>query len=224
MTEYYICKKCNQIEPKELWETQNLTKECNYCSRSEYQRWPSQDIIDLFDHAMMYDPKDDHYSLVTSVFVSTALELLFEDLLILILYIDLNFHETGFVVDLLLDSFQGKSRRLQLYKKYVGISFSKEAIDTGNKNFFNNWERISSIRNKKIHGLDKNQLEISPKFIKTIVSEALDVFYKLHNKYNRETFFFDYYTNKKIAIPKTPSREDIRKLSRWMNRKVDLDE
>jgi len=218
MKEYLKCQYCNQIEPKEVWVTQYLTKVCMYCSGSKFEKWPSQDIHDLFTHAKNYDQNDDHYSLVASVFISTALELMLENLLNLIFYLDGNYEEVGYLVYLLLDSYQGRSRRLLLFKKLNGRSFGAEAKDTGNRNFMKHWEDITQKRNVLVHGAEKHQKEVTPKQVATIIDEALDVFFKIHNKNNIESFEYDSYVNEKTVVAKKPSKEDLRKLFRWMNR------
>ena len=221
MKEYFLCSSCHQIEPKEIWITPYLIKQCVHCSGSRFEKWPSRDIQDLFDHAINYDKKDDHYSLVTSVFISTALELLLENLLNSIIYLEGDYDEIGYLADLLIDSYQGKFRRLSLFKRINGRSFSAEAKDTGNKNFIKHWDEFSQKRNKLVHGIDYQNKEITHSQVVTIIDEALDVFYKLHNQFNVESFSYNCYVNEGNHDVEKPSEEDIQKLSKWLNKKID---
>ena len=218
MTEYYQCNKCNQIEPKENWQRPYLSLLCMHCFRSEKAIWPSTDILDLFEHALNYEESSLHYSLVASVFVSTALELLLERLIFLTALQDLSAEEVDFYINLLLESYQGKSRRLQLFNKLAENSFEVEARVTGNKNFIKHWNNITKARNKLIHGGHQTHMEVTPNQINTIVEESLDVFHKIHNKYNQYTRSYAYYVNENKTTINKPSDKDIFKLNKWLKR------
>lgn len=221
MIEYLKCNSCDQIEPKEVWVTPYLTKECMYCSNNTFEKWPSQDIQDLLNLAVGYDQNNDHYSLVTSVFISTALELMLENLINLVFSLDEFYEEVYTYVNMLLDSYQGRSRRLLLFKKLNGRSFGVEANNSGNKNFMKHWDGLTNKRNKLVHGVSKEKIVVTPKQVSIIVDESLDVFNKLHNKINVESPSYHYSMEKGKSDSNKPSSDDLHKLLRWMNKDID---
>jgi hypothetical protein len=129
-----------------------------------------------------YNSESFEYGLVSSVFISAALELLLERLLFTMAIEDLLYDEVGHLIEYLLDSNQGRSKRLQLYKRLGYGSFEKEAKESGYSRFFKHWNEIAEIRNKSVHGEIKEGTKLKSSLVEATISESLAVFSSLNNK------------------------------------------
>lgn len=193
MALYFKCENCGNIELETKWQIVPNKKVCPECGKLDwFDIWPSSEVLDLFNHAMTYKVNSTYFGLVTSVFVCTALELLLEKLIYIMALQENSEEDVDYLIDNLLDAYEGRSRRLHLFNKFGEHSFSVEAKSTGNKNFLKHWDNLAEVRNKSVHGDIENAKKITPKDIEGIYIEALDVFSKLWNKYNTWTFDYQY--------------------------------
>ncbi len=185
---YLICKNCRQIEPASEWLFKQGNYVCKHCHKGNYYEiWPSPDIRELFNTITRYKEFESvEYGLVASVFISAALELLLERLLFKMALEDMSYDEVGHLIEYLLDSNQGRTKRIQLYKQLGHASLEKESSEVGYKLFYTHWQKISDVRNKSVHGDLNVAKKLTPTLVETTISESLAVFSRLHNKYNIE--------------------------------------
>jgi hypothetical protein len=205
---YFQCTNCEQIEPESNWVVEQGNKKCNHCGATDkYELWPSSEIRELFELIQTRNRESFEYGLVASVFISAALELLLERLLFSMAIENLLYYEAGHLVEALLDSNQGRERRLQLYNRLGYGSFEKETREVGCKNFSKHWDEIAKFRNKIVHGDLKEGTKISKSLVEATITESLAVFSKLNNIYNKES------TRYKVATEPTKMlAKDIEKL------------
>jgi len=188
---YFQCRECEQIESEPDWLNVQEGKKCKYCGEvDKYELWPSPEIRELFETIRKFNQQSFEYGLVASVFICAALELLIERLIFTVAMEDLLYDEVGHLIELLLDTNQGRVRRLQLYNHLGYGSFEKESKEIGHKDFLKKWDQIAEIRNKCVHGDLKESPQITPLLVETIINEALAVFSKLNNKYNVESLSY----------------------------------
>ena len=89
-------------------------------------------------------------------------------------------------IDILLDSHEGRSRQVQLFKQLCGQSV-KESLNAVNMiNFHDAWETITRSRNKFVHGTPPGDLfkEFPEEDdLVTVRTQILMAFRLLHNAY-----------------------------------------
>lgn len=208
---YYQCEKCLQIMPETERLIENNKPHCKYCnSKNKFVLWPSIEIRELFSILPKYSPESTEYSLIASVLISSAFELLLERLLFTMAIENMSWEAVGHLIDYLLESNQGRTKRLHLYRRLGYSSFEKESQETGNKNFYSNWNTIAETRNKLIHGNLRNRAELTQALVDSTISEGLQVFSTLHNKYNAFAIHYEIAIESKNNILK-----DSEKLKRW---------
>jgi hypothetical protein len=193
---YYICGKCYQIEPTTCWSRDaNGQFKCIHCQTANKSgSWPSAEIMELFTFISSYDTGSSHYGQVISVFSSSLLELMLEELVTKMAYEDLTYDQGCMLVEALLDAHQGRSRLFSLYKR-IGYSSFHEAVQRlGQGEFIANWDKIVEVRNKVVHGKIQEGNQITASLIKKTLDDALEVFSFLHNEYNKESLDYKYAT------------------------------
>lgn len=213
---YYQCEICCQIEPESEWRVEHGNMVCKYCqTNNRYQLWPSIEIRELFGTITKYEKVNSfEYGLVASVFISAAFELLLERLLFTMAIENMLYDEVGHLIEYLLDSNPGRTKRIHLYKCLGYSSFEKESSELGYKLFFRHWTEISNVRNKTVHGDLNEGIKLKSDLVETTISEGLAVFYKLHNKYN--TFGIQYkFATDPIKELESEQIKDMEKLSKW---------
>jgi hypothetical protein len=216
MMTYYQCTECNQIEVDSAWTIEQDNKICKHCGTSnKYKLWPSTEIIELFETIRKYNSESFEYGLVSSVFISAALELLLERLLFTMAIENLLYHEVSHLIEHLLDTNQGRSKRLQLYNRLGYESFEKEAKEVGYSQFLKHWNEIAQIRNRSVHGDIEEGTRLKSSLVETTISESLEVFSRLNNKYNMQSIRYDVAT-----APKKNLDKDLEKLKAWKRQVV----
>jgi len=196
---YYICGKCNQIEPASRWaEEVNGEIKCSHCqTANERYTWPSTEVIDLLTFVRNYPADSPEYGRVTSVFASSVLELMLEELVTKMAYEDLSYEQGEMLINALLAGYQGRSRLFALYKRIGYGSFHEAANELGHSELLGNWDAIVAVRNTVVHGKLRERAEISHSLIEKTLDDALVVFYLLHNRYNKESIEYRYATKAK---------------------------
>lgn len=213
---YYQCTECYQIESDSEWISEQDNRTCKHCGASnKNELWPSTEIRELFETIHRYNGESFEYGLVASVFISAALELLLERLLFTMAIEDLLYDEVGHLIEYLLNSNQGRSKRLQLYRRLGYGSFEKEAKEVGFSQFLKHWNEIAEIRNKSVHGDIKEGMKLKSSIVEITISESLAVFSRLHNKYNTESIHYDVATKSKRNLEK-----DLERLRAWKKKVV----
>lgn len=213
MKEYYQCGICKNVDIKANWQVLSGNLICPDCGNpGVYSTWPSPDILDLFVHAMEYPHNSQYYGLITSVFVCTALELLLERLIFVVAREDKYWEEVDYLIEHLLEAYQGRERRQKLFGIVGYGSFSSQVKLTGNKNFNKHWDDLAKIRNNCVHGKVEDSNKVKPSQLKLFINESLDVFSKLTNAYNQETL------QHKIANDNKESKvKEAEMLRKWID-------
>lgn len=198
---YKQCKNCWFISEKQNDSAVN----CPACGGSDFSDWPTIEVKSLF--SLIHEKEGQNpfeYQLIASVFCSAAFELLLEQLLFIMAIEDLLYEEVGHLVEKLMDSNQGKSKRINLYRRLGYGSFSEESSALGYPSFLNDWDELTSVRNQCVHGKIPDKETITPKFTNKLIEDGLKVFSGLYNKYNMETIQFnvglDRYQQKKLDL------------------------
>jgi len=212
---YFECHRCHIIDTKENWSMTSNKTICPECGKIEqFDIWPSSDVLDLIKHALEYVPASPYYGLVTSVFVCTAFELLLEKLLYIMALEDFWEEQVSVVIEKLIDAYQGRDRKLQLYTHVGwGRTFSEDVKSTGHKKFIEHWEKLVRIRNKSVHGDLELSAHIKPEHIETICIEGIDVFYKLCNIYTIDTWDYTYALEQ--SEHGSEAKKEFEKLQKW---------
>jgi hypothetical protein len=225
---YYQCESCFHIEPNTAWVIEGGIRVCSHCGASNRNKlWPSTEVRELLETVTRYkDVASFEYGLVASVFVSAALELLLERLLFTVAIEDLSYDEVGHLIDYLLDSNQGRARRIKLYSRLGYGTLQEESDEVGYDSFMKHWDEIADVRNKSVHGDLKASTELNAPLVELTINEALAVFSKLHNKYNSESLTYKVAIERKLEFQKEYAN-DLEKLRRWKRQvtgEIDLDE
>lgn len=192
LNKYFRCNSCGQIELEHSWTKSNDQQICPHCKAISKESWPTSEVAELLGFVLDYDKLQPRYTQVVSVFISSAFELMLEELITMMMYWNLSYEEGSMLVDALLDSHQGRARMLWLYKRMGHSSFSDEAKQIGHPDFARNWDRLTSIRNMIVHGKFKEAELIQPEFAATIIGDSLEVFRILYNQYIRETVMYEH--------------------------------
>ena len=209
---YYFCNKCNNIESESKWaKSPSKSYICNQCDACDKKEdWPPKEIEAMLNFILTYDNDKSEYGQITTVFLSSVLELLLEELLYTMAYLDLSYDDAFILVDALIDSHQGRNRMFSLYKRIGYGSFRNDVNELGFPNFCGQWDEIVKVRNQVVHGKFEAGKNIESNTIKTTIVDALEVFSQLHNLYNKETIKYKYSVKRKKGI-----ESDIEKLNKW---------
>ena len=198
---YVQCGDCGQVERGQAWE--KLRYKCKYCQQACSQTiWPAPELQNLLEFISSFNEKSPHYPQVACVFLSSAFELLLENLLTVMAYQDLLYDEAYMLVDALLDGYQGRSRMFTLYSKIGDGTFHDAVKNTGNNEFLSNWDTIVESRNNVVHGRLTDCKSITPELVEQTIADALYVFSKLHNQYNAESLQYRVALEKRKVVNK----------------------
>ena len=208
---YFQCGDCGQVESKPSWEKLSKYRyKCRHCQQASKQTiWPAPELRNLLEFISGFDEKSPHYPQVTCVFLSSAFELLLEELLSIMAYQDLLYDEAGMLVDALLEGYQGRSRMFTLYSKIGYGTFHDAVKKTGNKQFLSNWDAIVEARNNVVHGRLTNCENITPDLVERTIADALDVFSQLNNQYNTESLHYRVATENRKKQPTRTIRKAV---------------
>jgi len=186
---YYQCTNCDNIEKESNWIKDDSNEhKCIECKTvSKKKTWPPKEVETMINFILTYDSEAPEYGQITSVFLSSVLELLLEELLYTMAFFDLTYNDASILVDALIEAHRGKKQMISLYKKIGYGSFHSSVEDLGYSDFNRKWGEIVKVRNKVVHGNLNAGNAITQNEIKSTIKEALEVFSKLRNKYNKET-------------------------------------
>jgi len=207
---YAECSHCGTISPQDRWTTGN-PQACPECQSSRDSiPWPPAELSELAALVLAFDQKSAHYSPVTCVFTSSLLESLLEHQVYMMAMMDMDYNDAGLLADLLLESYQGRTRLIHLYKRVGYSSLADDASHAGCPRFPADWDQIANARNDVIHGKPEAAKAITPDLIRRAVSDAFTVFSYVHNAYNIESHRY------KSATPNTRvSDEGKKRLAKW---------
>jgi len=186
---YFQCGDCGQIEEGSAWK--GLRYKCKHCQKANTQIiWPTPELRNFLEFIVDFDVKSKQYSQVVSVFLSSALELLLEELLSVMALADIfddGFTGVGTLIDALLEGYQGRARMFALYSRIGYGTFNDAVKKMGKKQFVNNWDTIVRVRNNVVHGRFDDSDNITVDMVARIIADALYIFSQLHNQYNAES-------------------------------------
>jgi hypothetical protein len=181
---YFECGDCGQVERGPAWE--GLRYKCKHCQKANSQTiWPTPELRNLLEFVGSFDEKSPHYPQVACVFLSSALEILLEQLLSVMAYQDLFYEQVDWLVEALLEGYQGRSRMFTLYSKIGYGTFHDAVRKMGKKQFLSSWDTIVESRNHVVHGRLTNCVAITPELVERTITDALVVFSQLHNQKNQ---------------------------------------
>ena len=186
---YFQCTNCHNIEKVSNWiKDKSNSYKCIKCEAVDKKDiWPPKEVEIILGLIISYDSRAAEYVPIASVFLASVLELLLEELLYTMAYFDLTYDEASILVDALIDAHRGKNQLISLYKKIGYEPFHSAVEDLGYSDFNRKWGELVKVRNKAVHGILAVDNTISQKTIETTIKDALEVFSKLRNKYNKES-------------------------------------
>lgn len=183
---YIECSDCGQIIEGKAWT--GLRTKCKFCHKSIEQRiWPSPEVMNILVFINSHDVKSPQYPQIACVFLSSALELMLEELLYVMTFEDLLYEDAFVLADALFDGYQGRSRMFTLYSKIACGTFHGAVKKIGVSRFLKDWDILVDARNKVVHGNINKCEKITQDLIERTINDALIVFSNLHNQYNTES-------------------------------------
>lgn len=162
--------------------TTNLSNPAPCCGATNESRehWPAIDVLILIDIVEKQNLDDYKERKVAIVFVSTLLEMLLEETLNRLVSQYVNSNQAA---EALMDSFQGRQKRIALFNKLSGMKLKELLYVAGFNRFLNEWEAISYLRNKVVHrgfhGLSDIDINAT---ITNLLNSCIDVFTLLNNE------------------------------------------
>lgn len=195
LKKYLICKNCFQVELFETWkEVGHRRYRCIHCKKVYKQfYWPEDESREILRFILNIKSEDPRYTQMAVVFLSSALELMLEKLLSTMAFGMFAGPNYYLIEELILDSYSGRNKMFELYKKIGYGSFHSVVQEMRKGKFLKYWDDIVYMRNKVVHGKlnrEKDKLNLSPKDVKEFIDDALFVFSRLNNIYNKETFLY----------------------------------
>ena len=182
LTGYKRCPSCGSIYKDVNNSTTNYSVAAPCCRALGGPRelWPSLDVLILLDIVEKQNLNDYKEAKVAIVFISTLLEMLLEESLITLL----KYHvKTEQAADALLESNQGRKKRIDLFGKISGLKFSEFLTSKGYINFNSDWKSIATLRNKVVHRGFHGETAIDiPKVIGNLMSSCMGVFAEINNE------------------------------------------
>jgi hypothetical protein len=164
---------------------------CDFCGAAERREWPPSDVRELLDHIAQLDPAAPHARRVGVIFSCIAFERLLEDLLFVLAFGELLYDDAGFIVEALVEAYQGRTRMLTLFKRIGYASFREHATEFGIPEFPGWWDQIAAERNALVHGRARTRSEGDQSIdLEQFIERGLRLFAALHNRYNAESAHF----------------------------------
>jgi hypothetical protein len=203
------CCRCWFVDEKKTAEQNSA---CPRCGGMKFDSWPQKEIVDLFSLIEKYELNDFENKLVVCVFLCSALELLLEEQVSALAYEEALIPEYSMLVDILLDTFQGRSRLLQLYNRLGFRKFSDDLRELNYLHFENDWKNLAEFRNKIVHGNPHVVQNIDESLLKRLLFESLKVFQLLNNINSQ-----NYSMNSDLLNDKKQKEKDRNRLDKWVN-------
>lgn len=178
---YIKCPECEKIildtEQKFIWIAEPMP--CCGASGRARITWPFLEAQEFLKIISDQDLKTENGIRIAVVFLCTVLELLLEEILWLVICKHTNSKP---LANHLLESNQGKDRRIGLFNKLSNCSF-KDLLKKHNKeSFMKNWDALCKLRNNLIHGRYYTEIEKEQDLIKIVIDDSLVVFFSAINK------------------------------------------
>ncbi|MEK4045918.1 hypothetical protein NSU18_19995 [Paenibacillus sp. FSL H8-0048] len=184
LTGYNKCQHCGEIFKDANHNTAKLNNPSPCCGATNESRhhWPTLDVLILIGLVEKQNLDDFKERKVAIVFVATLLEMLLEETVTKLAYKHCN---SDTAVEALLDSYQGRQKRIALFNKLSGLKMKELLNNNGFTDYLFWWEAISTLRNKIVHQGFYAQTEIDVNMtIRNLLNNSIDVFALLNNESN----------------------------------------
>lgn len=196
---YYVqCPACGRVVHSEHGKLSRLDEPAPCCGASGKVRtiWPSLEVHKFLQMAAAQDLDSDKERPVAIVFLCTALELLLEHAIWMLLSIHAKSQR---LAEYVLDSNQGRKRRIDVYNKLsdcpLGDLFQSQNMST----FLDDWAKLSDFRNQVVHGRYYTGGAKETDLIQRVQKDCLKAFADVHNDVQR---MIDQAAGKAIAVTK----------------------
>ncbi len=118
---------------------------------------------DRFRANLTGEDRPDKLKLFSVILCCLAAEMILEDHLVVIARTNHNPEESEHVMRALFEAYQGRSGRLSMFKRMELRSYKQLCESLGYGTAYDDWERVTKLRNKMLHGdtTKKAQTELS---------------------------------------------------------------
>lgn len=100
----------------------------------------------------MEDASSDKLKLFAMILCCTAAEMILEDHLFVLAWTNHLQEESEHVMGALFEAYQGRSGRLSMFKRMNGQSYKDLCASLGYGKAYDDWEKVTKVRNKLLHG------------------------------------------------------------------------
>lgn len=186
LSTYIKCPSCQEIFNDPDRNLSNLGVPAPCCGALNETRavWPSLDVHMLLD--IIEQQKLDTYNgqRIAIVFTCTLLEMMLEQAVWTLIQYQVKTDKAG---EALLESYQGRERRLRLFQKLNGFSLKDVLADKGYKTFLSDWKELAQIRNRIVHnGSIGNSVGMNSEEINNLIirlkKDSMGVFTLINNE------------------------------------------
>lgn len=174
------CGACWRVFNDPEGEYWGNKRPCPFCSRQHklWLQWPPVEASNFLRIAASQDFLDGDDRRIALVFIVTALEALFYDLLDGLLFSET---KNRTLIRLLLDAYWNFPRREQLFKYLRGRSLKLRLEELDFPEFYKRWGKLVEARNSLIHG-DYFDDMVSPRLpMEEVLEDCLLVFVAVNN-------------------------------------------
>jgi hypothetical protein len=189
ISSYRQCPDCKTVlfDPKR--ELSQLSVKTSCCGSFGKARiiWPSIIVHKYLELVNNLDPNSEDDQKISVVFLSSAFEMMLEDILWELLF---KHTPSPLLADSIMDSFHGKERRIKLFDSISDNKFSE--ITKDDKEFTERWNEITFLRNRVAHGdyfvSSKKYNEVES--IDYLYDNCLKYFSKIENEVQSQKAFY----------------------------------
>jgi hypothetical protein len=178
---YLECQKCGEICPESAHVSDIEPWPCCGAVDAAYE-WPELTVITMLNLVDAQDPTDHDQRRVAIMFLATAVELLLEQSLWLLLP---KHCKTKELARLTLEWNRGKEKMTTLYKQLSGESISNILKGNGYEVFLSRWDTLTKLRNQIAHGrfyaAVHESEEKERELIENVYQDCIPVFAHIHN-------------------------------------------
>lgn len=178
---YLQCPACRQVVFDPDRQLARLDQSARCCGASGEARilWPSPETYGILEIAKKQQLDSWEGKRVAIVFLATALEMFLESVLWELLEAQ---NSSTLHSEVVLDGYQGRERRVELFKVLSGASVSEVLKAKNLEIFLADWGVIIKARNDIVHGKYSSERNDDPKAsIKRVIEKCFDAFAELHN-------------------------------------------
>lgn len=177
---YVQCPSCRKVILDPHGELGRLDQPTPCCGASGEHRilWPSPETYDILGIARNQELATSQGRRIAIVFLASALEILFEN----VLWELLAAHGSSTSIsELVLDGYQGRERRTTLFKNLSGKSVSEVLKNGRLETFHTDWTKLAKARNEIVHQYYYERTPEMQALIKRVVDRCFKAFAELHN-------------------------------------------